>query len=171
MFLLSERGFSYLWVLFMILLMGVFSMLAVDLYRVKKQQEDEKILIYEGHEFRKAIKSYYRLSNKPGINGYPISLEQLIKDDRYPNTIRHLRKLYIDPMTGKSDWVLVKVGNRIVGVHSASKSKVLKKSNFLPEDVTLENKNTYNEWVFSYPSNLSMLSEKGVKEASDGNFP
>lgn len=158
-----QKGFSYLWVLFMVLLLGVFAMLSMDLYRVQKQQEDEKILIYEGHEFRRAIESYYKLSNQPGIAGYPTSLEQLIKDERYPNTVRHLRKLYIDPMTGKPDWILVKIGDKIVGVHSASTGKVLKKANFLPEDVGLEGKDSYNEWVFSYPSNLQMLFENGVR--------
>ena len=157
----GQLGFTYLWVLFMVLMLGVFSMLSLDLYRVKKQQDDERTLIYQGHEFRRAIESYYKLSNQPGITGYPTSLEQLIKDDRYPNTVRHLRKLYVDPMTGKSDWVLVRIGDKIVGVHSASTDKVLKKANFALEDVVLENKYSYDEWLFSYPSNLSQLSEQG----------
>lgn len=62
-------------------------------------------------------------------------------------------------MTGKSDWILVRVGDKIVGVHSASTNNVLKKTNFTPEDAVLENKNYYNEWVFSYPSNLQLLKK------------
>lgn len=155
----GQLGFTYTWVLFLVFMLGVFSMLYLDFYKLKKQQEDEQLLIYQGHEFRRAIESYHKLSNTPGIEGYPTSLEQLIKDDRYPNTVRHLRKLYIDPMTGKSDWILVRVGDKIVGVHSASTNNVLKKTNFTPEDAVLENKNYYNEWVFSYPSNLQLLKK------------
>lgn len=150
-----SQGFSYLWILFIVFLMGIFSMLTSSLYQIQQQRENEKILIQQGHEFRRAIESYYHLSNQTGIEGYPNSLEQLIKDDRYPNTVRHLRKIYIDPMTGQSDWVLVKIGNKVIGVHSSSNKKTLKKTNFLPEDATLENKNTYNEWIFSYPSNIT----------------
>jgi len=35
-------------------------------------------------------------------------LEELLEDPRFPNTVRHLRKPFADPMTGQAEWGLAK---------------------------------------------------------------
>ena len=39
-------------------------------------------------------------------------LTELVEDRRYPMPVRHLRKLYGDPMTGQPDWAIIKAPER-----------------------------------------------------------
>ena len=55
-----------------------------------------------GNAYQAAIASYYKKDQR-----YPASLEALLEDKRYPMPVRHLRKLYADPMTGEPDWMLI----------------------------------------------------------------
>ena len=78
--------------------------LAVAAPRMAKQlrREREEEAVHRGNQYVRAIQLYYR---KMG-NTYPGSIEQLEK----ANNIRFLRQRYVDPMTGKADWRLIKVG-------------------------------------------------------------
>jgi type II secretory pathway pseudopilin PulG len=66
---------------------------------LKREREVEAV--HRGNQYVRAIRLYYK---KTGT--YPGSLEQLEKT----NNIRYLRQRYADPMTGKADWRLIKVG-------------------------------------------------------------
>ncbi len=98
-----EKGFVYLWALFAVVLAGVAMAGAGQMWQVKSQREKEAELMFIGEEFRKAIMSYYNANSKQ----YPASLEDLLKDSRSVNIKRHLRKIYIDPMTNTSEWGIV----------------------------------------------------------------
>ena len=65
------------------------------------RREREVEAMHRGNQYVRAIQLYYRK-----IGHYPGSLEQLEKT----NNIRFLRQQYVDPMTGKADWRLIKVG-------------------------------------------------------------
>jgi hypothetical protein len=39
--------------------------------------------------------------------GAPLHLEELLQDPRHPGIQRHLRKIYLDPVTGKAEWGLI----------------------------------------------------------------
>ncbi|HWF04400.1 MAG TPA: hypothetical protein VHA06_11965, partial [Candidatus Angelobacter sp.] len=65
-----------------------------------RQKEEE--LVHRGKDYATAVK---RFVHKNG-GQYPLSVEQL----ENTNHIRFLRKKYIDPMTGESDWKLVHTG-------------------------------------------------------------
>jgi hypothetical protein len=80
----------------------------------------------------------------------PHTLDDLLLDPRYPNPVRHLRKLYADPMTGKMDWVLVMGldGQTIIGIHSASMAHPIQIAHFPKEFLGFERKKRYTEWVF-----------------------
>ncbi|HRE15854.1 MAG TPA: hypothetical protein PLW86_02145, partial [Rhodocyclaceae bacterium] len=98
---------------------------------------------------RTSILSYS--SNAPGgLPSYPMRLEDLLQDNRSAGLRRHLRKIYIDPMTGKADWVLMPAPQGgIAGVHSRSTDTPLKQTGFRPRDMIFENKSSYSEWQFS----------------------
>jgi len=63
---------------------------------------------------------------------YPPSLKALLKDPRYPNIRRHLRKLYVDPLTGSQQWgTMMSIdGKGIIGIYSLSTAKPIKIGNF-----------------------------------------
>lgn len=66
------------------------------------RREREVEAEHRANQYVRAIRLYY-LKNG---NHYPGSIEQLEKT----NNIRFLRQRYVDPMTGKADWRLIKVG-------------------------------------------------------------
>lgn len=113
------------------------------------QREKEKELLFIGHQFRKAIGQYYQKS--PGTDKkYPSALNDLLKDERQAATLRHLRKIYRDPMTGKAEWALVIVNGGITGVYSKSLEPPLKNSNFMLADKKFEEGENYGDWKFVY---------------------
>ena len=90
----------------MMALMGV--MLAEHRHNLahRRQREKERELLFIGNQFRQAIERYYERS--PGeLKKYPASLEELLKDNRFVTTQRHLRRIYRDPMTGNTEWGMV----------------------------------------------------------------
>src|SRR3954471_10867908 len=68
--------------------------------QIKRGKEEE--LIHRGKDYATAVK---RFVHKNG-GRYPASIEQL----ENTNHVRFLRKKYVDPMTGESDWKMVHVG-------------------------------------------------------------
>src|SRR5579871_5089451 len=68
--------------------------------QIKREKEEE--LVHRGKDYATAVK---RFVHKNG-GRYPTSVEQL----ENTNHIRFLRKKYVDPMTGDSDWKMVHVG-------------------------------------------------------------
>ena len=80
--------------------MGVAAVIASDLYATSVRRDKERELIFIGHEFRTAIGRYYN-SRAGGQAVYPLTLDELLKDPRFPSPRRHLRRLYVDPVTGK----------------------------------------------------------------------
>ena len=113
-----EQGFTYLWLLF-ILAIGAAGLAALGQRTSAAVQRDrEAELIFRGNEIARAIASYW--SATPGdAKAFPASLQDLIEDRRGPHPVRHLRRLYADPFTGRPDWALVlSEDGRIEGVHS-----------------------------------------------------
>jgi len=96
-------------------IMSLLTTMAVPLasYRVKRDKERE--LRYALREIRKAIDAYKdaslanKIDIKLGTEGYPESLEILVqgvKLSQSPDgkTIKFLRRIPMDPMTGTYDW-------------------------------------------------------------------
>jgi type II secretory pathway pseudopilin PulG len=146
----QQHGFTYLGVLIAIALIGLALGLAGEVWHVAVKREKEKQLLFIGHQFRQAIQLYYYAS--PGaVKQYPASLDDLLKDPRYPAIRRYLRRIYADPMTGKAEWGLVKgPGNGIMGVYSLSEKEPIKQGNFLLQDAEFEGKTRYQDWKFVF---------------------
>jgi type II secretory pathway pseudopilin PulG len=120
-----------------------------EVYSRSAQREKEAELLFIGGEFRRAITSYYERS--PGEQHYPLTLEELVEDKRFPMPQRHLRRIYVDPMTGKADWGLVRSPDgKIMGVHSSSGVGPLKKANFSQDSKAFTGAAQYSEWHFVY---------------------
>jgi hypothetical protein len=157
----AQAGFSYLWLLLLVAFMGVGLTLAVEIDSTAVQRDREKELLAIGRQFRSAIERYHATRLSPGKHEYPATLEDLLRDNRVPGIRRHLRKVFVDPMTGKAEWGLVKVGGRIVGVHSFSEKMPIKQDGFEVQDVGLRGKTSYAQWVFAYPADMVLKLEAG----------
>lgn len=142
-----NRGFTYIGLLLFIAITGVGLSVAGMSWQYQVRAEKEKQLLFVGSEFRDAINSYY--ASSPGTNKvYPESLNDLLLDRRMPNIKRHLRKIYLDPMTGKADWGLVASQGRIVGIYSKSTLAPYKQKGFNVADAKMAGVKSYQEWVF-----------------------
>jgi len=74
-----------------------------------------------------------------------------VQDPRYLATRRHLRRIYLDPMTGTREWGLLKgPDGGIVGVHSLSPAAPMKRANFPVGLDAFEKAKTYADWKFVY---------------------
>lgn len=144
-----SSGFTYIGLLIMIAISGIALAGVAIVWHQDIQREREKELIFIGEEFRKAIGSYYE--NSPvGNKQYPIKLEDLIADSRFPVIKRHLRKIYEDPITNKKIWGLELQQGKIIGVYSLSKQPPIKKKDFPLPYESFGAAETYSDWKFIY---------------------
>src|SRR5580698_1394440 len=110
-----QRGFTMVELIVSFTIMALLTTMAVPLaaYRVKRDKERE--LRYALREIRKAIDAYKdatlanKIDVKLGTEGYPESLEILVKGVKLSQsadgqTIKFLRRIPMDPMTGTYDW-------------------------------------------------------------------
>jgi type II secretory pathway pseudopilin PulG len=144
------RGFTYIGLLIFMALMGIALAGFGMVWHTQVRREKERELLFVGDEFRRAIGQYYELS-PGGDKRFPLSLDDLLLDRRYPAIQRYLRRVYVDPIAGKAEWGLVKgPDGRIMGVHSLSEQKPLKQALFPDRYQDFEDKAGYHEWQFVY---------------------
>jgi type II secretory pathway pseudopilin PulG len=157
-----SRGFSFLWLLIVVALIGVGLSTAVQIESVAIQRDKERELLAIGSQFRNALARYYETRLDGHSREYPASLDDLLKDTRQPGLTRHLRKIFVDPITAKPGWGLLWVKGRIAGIHSLSDAVPIKQSGFEAEDMVFVGKQKLSEWVFAYPSDLLLRPETAV---------
>lgn len=145
-----QGGFTYLTALFVVAILLGGLALTGEMWATAAKRQKEAELLFIGDQYRRAIGLYYEAT--PGsVKRYPRSLEDLIKDPRQARIERYLRKLYPDPITGKTEWGFVKAGDGgIQGVHSLSEDKPAKLAGFLTRDAGFERAPKYADWLFVY---------------------
>lgn len=145
----SQRGTALLMVLVFVVVIGLSAGIAGQSWRSLGQRAREAELLWRGEQYRQAIGSYL-LGRQGPRHSYPASLEVLIKDPRYPQPVRHLRRLYNDPMTG-GEWDTIKAPDGgIAGVRSTSSLKPFRQAGFPKEQESFQGKSSYREWEFVY---------------------
>ena len=145
-----QRGFTYMSLLFLIAVLGVGLAATAVSWQTARQREKERELIFIGIEFRDAIALYYHRS--PGVvKEFPRDLNDLLKDQRYPNIQRYLRRIYRDPMTGLARWGTVPApGGGIMGIYSLSKDVPRKRAGFTEMQKAFGEAGSYADWKFVY---------------------
>lgn len=114
-----------------------------------RQRERETELLWVGQQYRQALESYYRSS--PGPNKHmPVSLEELLRDSRFPQPVRHLRRLYPDPVQPDVPWGALRRGAQIIGVYSQSDGVPLRRTGFAPGLESFEGAGQYADWRFMF---------------------
>ncbi len=158
-------GYTFIGLLMIIAIMSIALLAVSEVWNIARKREKEQELLFIGHEFRKAIKLYCTRGPRGSqIQIYPMNLEDMLKDPRYPNTRRYLRKIYTDPLTGTNDWGLLKNPNgSIYGVYSLSDGETVKRDNFDLADVSFQGKSNYSDWQFTY---IPTVAASGAAAAS-----
>lgn len=147
----SSAGFTYLAALMIIVIMGIMLGAIGQSWKTTMQREREEELLFRGNQIRQAIERW----NAPRGEGKPPptklnDLKDLLKDPGSVGTVRYLRRLYTDPITGKDFDVLMDPVKGIIGVMSSSEEEPLKKGGFPEELVAFEGQNQYKKWVFAW---------------------
>ena len=107
------RGVTLIELIIAITILLILTGAAIPIVRVQIKREKEVELRRDLWEMRDAIDRYKDLADrnafqiKVGSEGYPPDLETLVKGvDSQGKKIRFLRRVPVDPMTGKDDWGL-----------------------------------------------------------------
>jgi general secretion pathway protein G len=108
----GQRGFSLIEVVVAIAIMGVLATAALPLARLQVRREKERELRNDLYRMRDAIDRYKQAADrgmfqiKVGSDGYPPDLESLVSGVDIGNNkkVRFLRKVPVDPMTGRAEW-------------------------------------------------------------------
>lgn len=159
-----DRGFTYMGLLLFIAIAGI-GLSAVGMtWHSKVKAENEQQLLFVGTQFRNALNSYYE-STPAATKAYPLTLQDLLRDKRFPNVKRHLRQMYTDPMTGNTEWGINRSQGRIVGIYSLSTKKPFKLSGFTNENQSFNYAKSYREWIFGQVG--STLAENGMPANDD----
>src|SRR5215510_14697017 len=108
-----QRGFSLVELIIAITIMGILAGAAVPVVRVRVRRDKERELRRDLWEMRDAIDRYKDAADrgafqiKVGTDGYPPDLETLVNGvDVQGKKVRFLRRIPVDPMTGKTEWGL-----------------------------------------------------------------
>jgi len=145
-----QEGFTYIALMIGVAIIGGVLAAIGELSSHAQQREKEAELLFAGHQIREAIGAYYERS-PGGAKAYPKTLEDLLEDKRMPVVQRYLRKVYRDPITGKSEWGVVEgPGGGIMGVYSQSKARPFKSGNFPRGDESFGDAKSYMEWKFTH---------------------
>jgi len=143
----AESGMTLLELIIACTILLILSSMALPIARFTVIREREKELRYDLREMRNAIDKYKDLADQQkirvevGSEGYPPDLDTLVKGVALGGAgaggknIRFLRKVPVDPMTGRAEWGLRSVqddpdstswgGNNIFDVYSKSTGTAL----------------------------------------------
>ena len=141
----AERGLTLLELIIACSILLVLSTAALPTMKYTVIRSKEYKLRRELREMRNAIDRYKDLADrnlvqvKVGSEGYPPDLETLVKGVQYGGSgqqkIRFLRRIPVDPMTGRAEWNPQSVqddpdstswgGDNVFDVHSKSQGTAL----------------------------------------------
>jgi type II secretory pathway pseudopilin PulG len=145
-----QAGLTYLALLFFVAVMGALLAMTGLLWSTAQQRQKERELLFIGNAYRAAIGAYYE--STPGtVKRYPATLAALLRDDRQAAMVRHLRRIYLDPMTLSAEWGTVAgPDGGIMGVYSRSDGEPVKHGGFDSPYRDFVHARHYSEWRFVY---------------------
>jgi type II secretory pathway pseudopilin PulG len=144
-----QHGAVLLAVLVFVLITTMGASSLVEMYQTQSRREKEEHLLFVGDQYRRAIVSYSGVVPPGGARSLPKNIDDLTNDQRFATPIQHLRRAYLDPMTGKLDWEFVQGPYGILGVRSRSTQAPIKQKGFPKGYEHFEDRSSYGEWVFA----------------------
>jgi len=109
----SQSGLTLVELIVTVAILAILASAAVPLARFRAQRERERELRYDLWQMRDAIDRYkdaadrHAFMTKVDSNNYPPDLDTLVKGvDAQGKKLKFLRRIPVDPMTGKAEWLL-----------------------------------------------------------------
>jgi hypothetical protein len=96
-----ESGYALLFIFAMAAILAIGLYKEVPRVAFEAQRDKEQLLIDRGEQYSRAVQLFVHKFNR-----FPATMEEL----ENTNNMRFLRKRYVDPMTGKSDWRILHAG-------------------------------------------------------------
>lgn len=156
----NQRGVTLMVVVLMMLVMGLAAGMAGNTWKNVMEREREEELLFRGDQYRRAIESYFKMAHAGAQGAYPKNVDELLKDPRSLQTLRHLRQPYKDPITAE-DFALVREGGSIAGlpgvaqslagirgVYSKSSREPFRTAGFREPYEEFNGATAYSEWKF-----------------------
>jgi type II secretory pathway pseudopilin PulG len=142
-------GFTYLGLVILVAIIGLVGAAGLKVGSLLQRAAAEQELLEIGAAFSEALRSYAEATPQ-GQPQQPPNLEALLKDPRFPSVRRHLRKVFVDPLTGKAEWGVMYIGDKtgVIGVYSLSSAQPLKVANFDARFRNFDNKKKISDWKF-----------------------
>ena len=168
-----QTGFAYILLLVSIAVIGIVASSSLSVGALVSRRDAEQSLLTIGLEFEAALRSYAGVPTNaisaPNATG-PRTLEELLKDPRHPDVKRHLRQIYADPLTGQTDWGLVKDSSEsIVGIYSLAEGVPIKRSGFNHRRAHFEEAKSYGAWIFGLQTAVQRAN--GATTGSSAGLP
>ena len=145
-----QGGFTYLGLIILVTVIGMVGAATLKIGALMQRAQAEEELLDIGAAFSAALQSYAAATPK-GQPLQPPTLQELLKDPRTPALRRHLRKIFVDPATGSTEWGIVYLGDHVgvVAVYSLSRAQPLKIGNFDARFTGFDGKQHLSEWRFT----------------------
>jgi general secretion pathway protein G len=109
----GERGFTLVELIVTVAILSILASAAVPIARFQVKRQNERELRRDLWEMRDAIDHYkdaadqHAFQTKVDTQNYPPDLETLVKgEDVQGKKVKFLRRIPVDPMTGKAEWGL-----------------------------------------------------------------
>ena len=109
----GERGLTLVELIVTVTILAILASAALPIARFQVKRQNERYLRYDLWMMRDAIDHYKDAADRNAFQikldsqGYPPDLETLVKGvDVQGKKVRFLRRIPVDPMTGKAEWGL-----------------------------------------------------------------
>jgi type II secretory pathway pseudopilin PulG len=160
-----EAGFTYVGLVVFVAILGMVGAATLKVDGLLRRAAAEQELLEIGAAFSAALRSY-AAATPQGFAPVPPTLQDLLRDPRFPGTRRHLRKIFVDPVTGAAEWGIEYQGDKVgvLAVHSLSQAQPLKVANFDARFQHFENKEHLSEWKFTAGQGIPVAPPPGPDE-------
>lgn len=143
-----QGGYVWPWLLGVVAVVSLSTSEVAARWSDERARDKEQELLQVGAAYAAALASY-RASTPVGAPRAPSRLEDLLLDPRQPQTLRHLRRLWPDPITGQPDWDIVRDARGvIVGVRSRSTATPWTRGPVRKGALSLPAATHYSDWIF-----------------------
>jgi type II secretory pathway pseudopilin PulG len=143
-----QRGYGFVAILLLLAVVSLGLSSVSSSWSTEARRDKEQQLIRIGQLYVQALERYRRVS--PGTDKrLPMELDELLLDQRFVGTVRHLRRLYPDPVSMGQAWGVIRSDDgRIQGVYSLSQEEPLIKGTVARPGLRLAAAARYSDWKF-----------------------